>query len=142
MLLTRRVPFTVTTLMDTTFSLAFTEAEYQGLPIPDLGLLVGKAITVDLSAVFFTQKIPGNGPFLVMEVNGLEGGPGYYAARSLDLLRGERGRPIRITHALPTAPANTQRVAIYIWNPAQVPLTVDHAHLRILRRNDIEQATE
>jgi hypothetical protein len=142
MLLARRSPFTTTTLLDTTFSLATTEAEYQDLPVPDVALLAGKTITLDLSAVFFANKIPGNGPFLVMEVKGPEGEPGYYAARSVDLLRGKRGRPIRITHALPVVPANAQRVAIYIWNPAQVPLAIGNAHLRILQRNDPEQATE
>jgi hypothetical protein len=92
--------------------------------------------------MLFANKIPGNGPFLVMEVNGPEGGSGYYAARPVDLLRGRRGRPIRITHALPLVPANAQRVAIYIWNPTQVPLAIGNAHLRILQRNDPEQATE
>lgn len=142
MLLARRSPFTTTTLLDTTFSLATTEAEYQDLPVPDVALLAGKTITLDLSAVFFANKIPGNGPFLVMEVKGPEGEPGYYAARLVDLLRGKRGRPIRITHALPVVPANAQRVAIYIWNPAQVPLAIGNAHLRMLQRNDPEQATE
>lgn len=142
MLLARRSPFTTTTLLDTTFSLATTEAEYQDLPVPDVALLAGKTITLDLSAVFFANKIPGNGPFLVMEVKGPEGEPGYYAARTVDLLRGKRGRPILITHALPVVPANAQRVAIYIWNPAQVPLAIGNAHLRMLQRNDPEQATE
>jgi hypothetical protein len=110
--------------------------------VPDLTALVGQAITVELTAVFFANKIPGNGPFLVMEVNGPEGEPGYYAARTVDLLRGKRGRPIRITHALPMVPTNAQRVAIYIWNPTQVPLALSKANLRILQRNELEQATE
>jgi hypothetical protein len=142
MLLARRSPFTTTTILDTTFSLAITNAEYQDLPVPDVAMLASKSITLDLSAVFFANKVPGNGPFLVMEVKGPEGEPAYYAARSVDLLRGKRGRPIRITHALPVVPANAQRVAIYIWNPAQVPLAVSKAHLRIQQRNELEQATE
>jgi hypothetical protein len=142
MLLARTFPFTTRALLDTTISRELTNAEYQDLPVPDLATLVGQAITVELTVMLFANKIPGNGPFLVMEVNGPEGGSGYYAARPVDLLRGRRGRPIRITHALPLVPANAQRVAIYIWNPTQVPLAIGNAHLRILQRNDPEQATE
>jgi hypothetical protein len=142
MLLARRFPFTTRALLDTTISRELTNAEYQDLPVPDLATLAGQAITVELTAVFFANKIPGNGPFLVMEVNGPEGEPGHYAARTVDLLRGKRGRPIRITHALPRVPTNAQRVAIYIWNPTQVPLALGNAHMRILQRNDPEQATE
>jgi len=142
MLLARKSPFTTTALLDTTFSFPATDKEYQDLPLPPLSVLLGNAITVELTAVFFANKIPGNGPFLVVEVNDLEGGPGYYAARSVDMLRGKRGRPIRITHALPVVPAQAQRVAIYIWNPAQGPLAVNTARLRILQRNTQEQTTE
>jgi hypothetical protein len=142
MLLARKFPFAPRALLDTTISRELTNAEYQDLPVPDLATLVGQAITVELTAVFFANKVLGNGPFLVMEVNGPEGEPGYYAARTVDLLRGKRGRAIRITHALPAVPANAQRVAIYIWNPAQVPLALGNAHLRILQRNDPELATE
>jgi hypothetical protein len=142
MLLARKSRSTTRALLDTTISRELTNAEYQDLPVADLTTLVGQAITVELTAVFFANKIPGNGPLLVMEVNGPEGEPGYYAARTVDLLRGKRGRPVRITHALPVVPANAQRVAIYIWNPAQVPLAIGNAHLRILQPNDPEQATE
>jgi hypothetical protein len=44
---------------------------------------------------------------------------------------------------LPPIPVEAQRVAIYIWNPARVPLSLQKARLHILQRNAPEtQAKE
>lgn len=142
-LVQRTVPFAYTLLRDTALAFPLSDAEYIELPMPPLEDLLERAISFDLVAVVAAERESRRGPYLIIEVNDVNMDHLYYASRDMPLIRGDGGKPIRITHALPTVPSNAQRVAIYIWNPARVPLKVDAASLRIMQRNDPhEQATE
>lgn len=135
-LLQRSVPFAYMVLRDTTLAFPDSDAEYFELPLPVLDSLVDRAISFDLVAVVAAERESRRGPYLIIEMNDADMGHLYYASRDLPLLRGGQDRPIRIAHALPTVPSGAQRVAIYIWNPARVPLHVYDARLRILQRHD------
>lgn len=142
-LVQRTVPFAYTLLRDTALAFPLSDAEYMELPMPPLEYLLERAISFDLFAVVAAERQARRGPYLIVEVNDANMDHLYYASRDVHLIPGQHGKPIRIAHALPTVPSSAQRVAIYIWNPARVPLKVDAASLRIMQRNDPhEQATE
>ena len=135
-LMQRTIPFTYSELLDTTLTRPPSDAEYYELPLPTLPDLVEHAFSFDLVAVVVAERESRRGPFLIVEVNDANMEHLYYASRDIPLINGAEGKPIRITHALPTVPSGAQRVAIYIWNPARVPLHVYDARLRILQRHD------
>lgn len=142
-LLERSTSFAHTLLLDTALAFPASDAEYIELPLPPLPALLERAITFDMVAVIAAARAARQGPYLIVEVNDANMDHLYYASRDVHLLRGQDGKPIRITHALPTVPSDAQRVAIYIWNPARVPLQLDTARLRILQRSTPhQQATE
>jgi len=142
-LVQRTVPFAYTLLRDTALAFPLSDAEYMELPMPPLEDLLERAISFDLVAVVAAERQARRGPYLIIEVNDANMDHLYYASRDVHLIPGQHDKPIRITHALPTVPPEAQRVAIYIWNPARVPLKVDAASLRIMQRDDPhQQATE
>jgi hypothetical protein len=143
-LMVRNAAHSTTTVLDTSISFATSDAEYRELPLPATATLTGRALSFDLSGVLLLDRRPAEGPFLVVEVNNADMGHAYYGSRSIGQYpRGRQGLPLRITHVLPPIPVEAQRVAIYIWNPARVPLSLQKARLHILQRNAPEtQAKE
>lgn len=130
-LLERKVPFDYAVLLESTLDFTASDAEFRELPLPPLDELVGKAITMDLVAQLEMPHSSREGPYLVIEVNDADMGHIYYASR---VLPGHGGSTMRLAHALPSIPPAAQRVAIYIWNPARVWLSLEKAHLRIMQR--------
>lgn len=133
-LLERKEPFTYTSLVDTALVFPSSDAEFRELPLPPLDELVGKAINMDLVAELKGPSTGGDGPYLVIEINDADMGHIYYASRILPTHNGGTIPAKRLSHALPAIPTDAQRVAIYIWNPARVSLSLENAHLRILQR--------
>ncbi len=138
-LLERKEPFAYTLLVDTALTFPSGDAEFMELPLPPLEELLGKAINMDLVAEFKAPSTGGDGPYLVIEINDADMGHIYYASRFLPTRNGGTIPAKRLSHALPTIPADAQRVAIYIWNPARVSLSLEKAHLQILQRNQHER---